>query len=170
MKTKYGIRYEKLFKKYTLGILYLILASYLFGGFLYYLTPPLSYVFLAGCILNIIPIFLVHNIPVLYTIKLVKVCFSVIIIPMYIITILCLLKGVVTPLFWYMVVPVYLYTTFPSKRIVKWSIAILCLMLSSFGITFILQYTIFDNALVKFEPMQLHQMLLTEIVNAFFFW
>lgn len=168
MKTKYIATYDKEFKRFTIGILSIICISYILGASLYYLSYPINYLFLAGSILNALPILLVYKIPVTYIKRIVKIYLTIIIIPLYIITVVCLLKAIITPLFWYIVIPVYLYTVFPSRKTIKWSIAALCLMLSAFILTFAIQYLISDNTLVYFQPMSLLQMLLTEIINAFF--
>lgn len=168
MKEKFTTIYDKAFKRFTFGTLSIICVFQILGAFLYYLSYPLNYLFLAGCILNVIPMFFIHNVPVRYIKKSIKVYLVVIISPLYIITVICLLKGVVSPLFWHIVVPIYLYTVFPSRKTIKWFISSLCLMLSTFILTFLLHHWMYDDIQIDFQPMSLFQMLLTEIVNAFF--
>jgi len=160
--------YEKAFKRFTSGILYIVVASYILGGLLFHLPHPINYFFLAGGVLFAMPIILIHNTPMVYIKKSIKIYLVVIVVPLYCITVMSLLKGVATSLFWYIVIPVYLYTTFPSGKTIKWVVGCLCLMLSAFLLTFILQSVIYDNILIDFHPMPLHDMLLTEIVTGFF--
>ncbi len=158
--------YNKAFKKFTLGILYIVFIAYTLSILLYNLPYPLIYVLLIGCTLNITPIIIVHFIPINYIKKSIKAYLIAALIPMHFITIICLLKGVVTPLFWYIVIPIYLYTAFPFKNAFKWSVLCICLMLCTFIITFILQYAVYDNAPINYPDMSLFQMLFSEMINA----
>lgn len=163
-----SLLYDKTFKQFTLGVLYIVVLSYLSGAFLYPLEPPLNYFFLVGATLNALSIVIGHTVPVVYIKRFIKIYFIVLIIPVYPITIICLLKGIVSPLFWYIAVPIYLYAAFPSKRTIRWSIYCLCLMVFSFGLTFILSEVIYDSIYISFGPMPLVYSLLTEMINAFF--
>lgn len=163
------LSYEKAFKRFTLGILYIVIASYIVGGIMYPLPTPINYFFLIGGILNVVPILVAYVVPVVYLKKIIKIYCIIIIIPIYIITVVCLLKGVVTPLFWFMALPVYIYASFfGSKKNIKWLIAYVCLVLSSVALTFILQYVIYDNKLIVYYSLSLYQSLLTELYNGFF--
>lgn len=83
-------------------------------------------------------------------------------------TVLCLLKAVVTPLFWLIVLPIYIYAVFPTDKTLKWLIGYVCLVISSVILTFVLQYVVYDNELVIYYSLSLYQSILTELFNSFF--
>jgi AraC-like DNA-binding protein len=165
---KNTLLYEKIFKQFTLGTLYIVVISYILGVFLYHFPYPLNYLFLIGGTLHIIPIIMVHIVPVSYLKRFIKIYLIVLIVPIYPITVICLLKGIVSPLFWYIAIPIYLYAVFPRKRVVWWSFVCLLLILFAFALAFVLQHVLYHDAPVSFGPMPLIQALLTEMVNAFF--
>ncbi|MDR1500922.1 MAG: AraC family transcriptional regulator [Prevotella sp.] len=121
-----------------------------------------------GGTLNIIPIIMVQVIPVVYVKRFIKVYLIVLIVPVYPITVICLLKGIVSPLFWYIAIPVYLYAVFPHKRIIGWSVGCLCMMLFAFGLALVLRHVLYHDAPISYGPMPLIDALLTEMINAFF--
>jgi AraC-like DNA-binding protein len=166
MGHNYTKLYEKAFKNFTSGILYIILAFYLTGALLFHLSSLFNYFLLAGMMLNVLPLITIHKVPMFYVKKLLKIYTVAALFPLYGLTVACLLRGVVTPVFWFLTIPVYLYTVFPSRKIIRWSAACLLLMLSSFVLTFILQYTVYENALIDIPPLPIYQMLFTEIVNS----
>lgn len=168
MKQVTIIPYDRAFKKFSLGILCIIIASYIVGGLLYPLPSPINYFFLIGAVLNVGPVIGVYVMPVVYMKKFIKIYFAVSLIPIYIITVICLLKAVVTPLFWFMALPIYIYAVFPSQKTLKWLFGYVCLILSSIALTFILQHTIYDNEFVIYYSLSLYQALLTELFNGFF--
>lgn len=168
MKQTNILSYEDAFRKFTLGILFIIIASYIVGGFLYPLPYPINYFFLIGGVLNIAPIVVVFTVPMVYLRKVIKAFLAIIIIPIYIITVICLLKAVVTPLFWFMALPIYIYAVFPSGKILRWLMIYICFVLSSVVLAFILQYVLYDNELVVYYSLSLYQALLTELMNSFF--
>lgn len=168
MKRTNVLSYEKAFRKFTLGILYIIVASYIVGGIMYPLPSPINYFFLIGGILNVVPIIVAYVVPVVYLKKIIKVYCVIAVIPIYIITVICLLKAIVTPLFWFMALPIYMYAAFPTNKTLKWLGAYVCFILSAVILTFILQYVIYDNELVIFYSLSLYQAMLTELFNGFF--
>lgn len=159
--------YEKAFKNFTLGILYIVFIGYITSILFYNLSYPFIYILLVGGTLNIVPIIITHCIPMSYVMKSFRVYLIIVLIIVHFITVISLLKGVVTPLFWHIVIPIYIYTIFPSKKALKWYILCVCLMLYTFIVTFILHYVIYDNAPIDYPSMSLFQMLLTEMINAF---
>ncbi len=168
MRQNHVMLYEKAFKRFILGFLYIILTAYILGTVLYSSSNPLKYILLAGALLNIAPIIIIHNTPTDYIKKSIKVFLIINLIPLYSSTVLSLLKGVASPLFWHIVIPIYIYTIFPTKGIFKWLIFCVCFMLLTIIIAFSLHYMVYDNSLIVFQPMTLLQALFTEIVNAFF--
>lgn len=168
MTENYTVLYDKAFKRFTLGFLYIILTAYISGAFLYNSSYPLKYILLAGAILNIAPIIIIHYTPTNYIKKSIKIFLIIALIPIYALTVLSLLKGVVTPLFWHIVIPIYIYTIFPSKGIFKWLVFCICFMLLTVIITFTLHHIMYNDALIIIHDMTLFQMLFTEIINAFF--
>lgn len=168
MRQNHTMLYEKAFKRFILGFLYIILTAYILGTILYSPSNPLKYILLVGAVLNIAPIVIIHNTPTDYIKKSIKLFLIINLIPLYISTVLSLLKGVASPLFWHIVIPIYIYTIFPTKGIFKWLIFCVCFMLLTIGITFSLHYMVYNDPLIVFQPMTLLQALFTEIVNAFF--
>ncbi|MFV0536701.1 MAG: helix-turn-helix domain-containing protein [Dysgonomonas sp.] len=168
MIPNYTVLYDKAFKKFTLGFLYIILTAYILDAFLYSSSNPLKYILLAGAILNITPIIIIHYTPTDYIKKSIKAFLIIALIPIYASTVLSLLKGIVTPLFWHIVIPIYIYTIFPSKGIFKWLIFCICFMLLTVAMSLTLNHIMYNDALIIFEDMTLFQMLFTEVINAFF--
>ena len=168
MRQNHAVLYEKAFKKFILGFLYIILTAYILGTVLYSSTNPLKYILLVGAVLNIAPIIIIHNTPTDYIKKSIKLFLIINLIPLYTSTVLSLLKGVASPLFWHIVIPIYIYTIFPTKDIFKWLIFCVFFMLLTIVITFSLHHMVYNDALIVLQPMTLLQALFTEIVNAFF--
>jgi AraC-like DNA-binding protein len=168
MRENYAALHEKAFRKFISGTLYIIIASYLAGALLFYLSFPINYFFLIGAVLNVVPVIAIHTTPMVYIKRSIKIYMIVIAIPLYSITVLCLLKGVVTPIFWYIATSVFIYAAFPFGKTIRWSVGCLCLMLSAFIMALILRYTIYDNAPIDLPALSLYQILLTEITNSFF--
>lgn len=168
MKRTYVLSYDRAFKRFTLGILYIIAASYIVGGIMYPLPSPINYFFLIGGILNVVPIIVAYVTPTVYLKKIIRVYCIVAIIPIYIITVICLLKAVVTPLFWFLALPIYIYAVFPSHKTFKWLTGYICLVISSVILTFVIQYVKYDNELVIYYSLSLYQAMLTELFNGFF--
>lgn len=168
MKQDYAILYEKAYRNFTLGILCIILASYIVGGFLYELPQSISYLFLAGAIFNLAPIVVVCIVPMVYIKKITKVYLVIVMTAIFILTIMSLLKGVMSPLFWYIAIPIYVYVAFPGKEVVKCSVVYLVLMLLAYVAALVLRCVVYDNSLIDYPPLSLYQMTLTEIVNAVF--
>lgn len=160
--------YDREFKKFTLGTLCIIVASYIVGGIMYPLPSPINYFFLIGGVLNVVPIIVAFVVPVFYLKKMIKIYCGIAILPIYIITVICLLKAVVTPLFWFMALPIYIYAVFPTDKTLRWLGVYICLILSSVILTFILQYVVYDNELVIYYSLSLYQAMLTELYNGFF--
>lgn len=135
---RYDEVFEKNFKRYVLGILYIILMSSTLGNILYFpLEFPLNYLFFMGEICNIIAIVMVYTLPVVYIRKLVKVYIVATSLSLYPITFLSLSKGIIGPLFWIIATPVLIYTVYSGKKMIAWSVVYFCLLLLVFAMVFI---------------------------------
>lgn len=66
MKQAHTLAYDKAFRKFTLGILCIVVTSYIVGGLLYPLPSPINYFFLIGGILTSSPFILVFIVPTVY--------------------------------------------------------------------------------------------------------
>ncbi|MDR2118973.1 MAG: AraC family transcriptional regulator [Tannerellaceae bacterium] len=160
--------YEKTFRRFLLGILCLISIPFVVGGFMYPLPHPFDYFFLTMGVLNAVSITVVYFIPAVYIKKLVIPYFFIfMLLAYYPMTVFYLVKGVSVPLFWYIVIPVIIYTVH-GERSARWWIWCLSLLLSTFALAFVFRHIVYRDELVFKNPAPFIIFLRSDMINATF--
>lgn len=163
MKQSITDKYEKTFKQFVLSVLLLIFISVILLGLFSSVQYPIKYIILVIAFLNVISIIVVYTIPVGYTKQLIKFYFILLIVILFPTTVFSLSKGIVTAVFWYFPIPVYIYTVYLHTKAIKWSLFCLGLMLIAFVMAYFVRLEFYNYEMTLVLSKEL---LLANFINA----
>lgn len=140
--------YESTFKNYILGVIYILTVLYLLNFVFFYFTAAMlwmRYFFLSFFILNVLYTIIIHTIPYVYLIKLIKPIIIVMFFLYYPMAVWHLSMGVVASLLWFIVIPMFFYVALPGINIVRWLFWCCTLLLLALVAGYTLWYLFYNN-------------------------
>jgi len=163
MKHSETLIYETLFKRFVLSILFLVTISVISGAVKYFKTYPVNYFLLVLIFLIFVSIAIVSIVPVSYTKKLVKIYFIFLLLVLFPMTIFYLSRGIAAALFWYIPIPVYIYTVYSHMKAIRWSLLCLVFVLLSFVSGFILRHMLYTD---DFVHLHFKNLFYADVINS----
>jgi AraC-like DNA-binding protein len=136
--------YEKTYKRFVTGILYLNAITYLIGEVLYFsLAPVFEHLLYTGVFFNVIAIIIAHIFPAASIRKLIGIYVVILLGLLFFASVYSMIVfwPVMNCLVWFISIPVALYVILPFKTVVKWSAVTLLLMILST----VLSYLFYDH-------------------------
>jgi len=160
---------ERVHRNYILKILYVLTGLYLIVSISYYHTEIMTwiqYFFIVSLVINVISLIMTYIIPYTYLRKLVKPLLIFYLLIFFPLVSWLVSLGIMGPSLWYVVIPLFIYATFPDTKIIRWLPWYSCMVLSAIGLGLALRYFLYNNVPLTFSSYELIQaVLFTDIVN-----